>query len=772
MITSIPLYIDSNNKANNPSHEQDIVDKSFLSFSSTTLPNVDYFSYYKVIIIDHTKVNGSGNHKDFPVLISIIDSDLDDNAQLDGDDIAFANSSDWLDHELELFNPSYSATEAQLIAWVRIPLLSTSIDTIIFMFYGNSTITSRENPTGVWNSNYEGVWHLKEDPGFSGIMRDSTINGNDGTAISMGSGDQVLGQIDGSLDFEVDDYVTIGNVGPEIINTVEFWMRPDSLGSYSSYNTGYHSPTATGDYYNQWFNPANAYTSNNIYATEATNYDDQDWYNFGFSIPAGVSIDGIEVSIEGSSSQFGQYVGCRVYLSGNGGSSYTSYKSPQSWSSTYDYYRTVGSSSDTWGESWTPSNFSNLNFRVRLEKTGSSFTTLRVDHIRIIVYYSTSADNIIMDLNGIDQIRIDQNTEELKPISFPGSTIIYVNGATGSSLTAGTWQHIVITDTTGVSASALDIARNASTYFDGAIDEFRLSKVIRSADWIATEFNNQKEPNNFYSVGAESTPFTNLQVNAIDLNSNSIPNVNISMYEDSKLIRTGISDSNGNVIFNDLLSLEDEFNFTVSMISNIAPYHTIIINRTSKAILIEGTSQIINLICNISKNTFNVFDADGISLDSGWIIVGNSSDLIQNCTIDNTGQATFSWLNIFPYQYNYTVWYHDSYYNPAQIQVASGDLLTPNSVINVTTNLTTINFTALTQDESQLVSGLKLILNNTNTGENIVNLITGLNGEVAFRWVNSSGINSNYSLSIDFYGEPWQFEVDNLTTGLVFQVDF
>ncbi len=753
---------------------KDPMEKLSLSTPSNNLPNADYFNYYKVITIDHTKVNGSDHHN-FPVLISIIDSDLDDKTQFDGDDIAFANNTTWLDHEIELYNPSYSATQAQLIAWVRIPLLSTSSDTIIFMFYGNSTMGSQENPTGVWNTNYKGVWHLKEDPGpgIPGDIKDSTSNSNHGTAISMGSSDQEPGQIDGSLNFDGNadpDYVNINNIGPGI-KTIEFWMNPNTLGSSDSYNTGYRSPSATGYDYNEWTNPQDAYSSNNIRASESTNYDDQDWYNFNFNIPAEATIDGILVSIEAHTSQQYQSTGCRVRLSGNGGIRYTSYKS-QSWYSTIDSYRTVGGSSDTWGESWSPSNFSNSNFRVWLEKTGSTYYTLSVDHIRIIVYYSILSDIPIIDLNGTTQISIDANSGEIKTLSFPGATNIYVNGVNSSTVTAGEWYHVAITDTFGIISSALDIARNASSYFDGTIDEFRLSNVERSEDWITAEYNNQKDPGNFFSVGGEETPLTDLQVNATDLYGNPIPNVNISLYKNNDLIRSDIAEANGSVIFEDLISIEDKYNFTVSMTSNILPYKSITINRTTEAILIEGAFQTINLICNISRNIFNVVDNDGVPLDSGWIIVGNSSDPIQNCTIDNSGHATFRWLNTSPYQYNYTVWYQDFNYNPKKIIVASGDIFTPNFDVNVTAILTTVNFTVLTYDYPYTpVNGAKLILDKLSPVENIVNLTTNLNGKATLRWVNSSGINSNYSLRVSFYGQFWDFEIPGMT-GVVGKTNF
>ena len=39
--------------------------------------------------------------------------------------------------------------------------------------------------------------------------------------------------------------------------------------------------------------------------------------------------------------------------------------------------------------------------------------------------------------------------------------------------------------------------------YDGLLDEVRISKVVRSACWIETEYNNQSSPSDFYSVGSE-----------------------------------------------------------------------------------------------------------------------------------------------------------------------------------------------------------------------------------------------------------------------------
>jgi len=43
----------------------------------------------------------------------------------------------------------------------------------------------------------------------------------------------------------------------------------------------------------------------------------------------------------------------------------------------------------------------------------------------------------------------------------------------------------------------------SSQFFDGLIDEVRISDVVRSSYWILTEFNNQNDPSTFHTLGAE-----------------------------------------------------------------------------------------------------------------------------------------------------------------------------------------------------------------------------------------------------------------------------
>ena len=62
----------------------------------------------------------------FPILIRIIDSDLNDNAQPDGDDIVFTDMSGIkLNHEIEKYE------SGELVSWVNIPILSPFMNSLI-----------------------------------------------------------------------------------------------------------------------------------------------------------------------------------------------------------------------------------------------------------------------------------------------------------------------------------------------------------------------------------------------------------------------------------------------------------------------------------------------------------------------------------------------------------------------------------------------------------------------------------------------------------------
>ncbi len=160
-------------------------------------------------------------------------------------------------------------------------------------------------------------------------------------------------------------------------------------------DTGFLNPTAdyatTGT---QLTLPARAYTSNNQYATGCY-YANRGYGTFGFSIPSGSTINGIEVSIEGKSNTAQNcvdfdYGTASVYLSWDNGGTYTVAKTYTVFDTDTDSTVTVGGPTNTWGRTWSSSDFNDGSFTLKLDIGGGEFQQY-IDAIGVKVYYTEAA---------------------------------------------------------------------------------------------------------------------------------------------------------------------------------------------------------------------------------------------------------------------------------------------------------------------------------------------------------------------------------------------
>ena len=349
------------------------------------------YKYQHTIIIDHTKVPNT-DQANFPFLFSTTDSTFAATANgghvtnSSGYDIVFStdpNGVSKLDHELEKYDPS----TGQVIAWVRIPTLSHTTDTVLYVLYGNSSITtSQQNPTGVWDSNYVGVWHVANGSQLS--LADSTIHGNNAT---NNGATAITGQIDGGMQTNGATYATIGT--------------PTSLANLALGNATFSA----------WVKNVSG-TSGIIMGKDDSNG------NKGWAL-----------SLTGNNTV--HFV--VVYGGGN---------------------LRVNSSTQVGNGTWT---------------------------------YVTVA------LAG-------------NPTSN-GQATIYVNGASSGSGSGGSGQTVDDTSQPAYLGEAT-FGDGTSSSLNGAVDEFRISKTIRSADWIAAEYNNQSSPSTFYVLGSEEDMVTPAEV--------------------------------------------------------------------------------------------------------------------------------------------------------------------------------------------------------------------------------------------------------------------
>jgi len=154
-----------------------------------------------------------------------------------------------------------------------------------------------------------------------------------------------------------------------------------------SSNTGLFAPSLNSN--SGWSNPQNAYISDNNRAVANNNSDIVQYGNFNFSVPSGAIIIGIEGWIEGFTTWDRQ---AQIYLSSDGGLTFTSGSGIKatnlalSWASE-DGNQQFSTSSDLWNRTWTSNDFSNSNFKLKLD-ANSDWGDLNIDQVRLSVFYT------------------------------------------------------------------------------------------------------------------------------------------------------------------------------------------------------------------------------------------------------------------------------------------------------------------------------------------------------------------------------------------------
>lgn len=185
------------------------------------------YSHFLNLTVDYTKVWDT-DHTNFTVLVkgtysfmrSVSNGGHVENAN--GYDIIFTTTDSLyrLDHQIETYDP----TTGDFTAWVRIPTLSSTVDTSFRMYYGNPTISTPTETTAVWDSNHKAVYLHNTDPTttildktaspanmttFGGMNATNLVAGNYGKADNFIAASSQYGRTATGvtkLDFTTNDY--------------------------------------------------------------------------------------------------------------------------------------------------------------------------------------------------------------------------------------------------------------------------------------------------------------------------------------------------------------------------------------------------------------------------------------------------------------------------------------------------------------------------------------------------------------------------------------
>jgi hypothetical protein len=171
-----------------------------------------------VVTIDHTKIEGTLSN--FPVCITLTASNIHE------DFLNGITGSDWqylyakvnnVDCYIEV--DQFDITTPKIILWVKVPTVSSSVDTKIVLTFNTSVVNTYIGLTGstaaknVWDSNFMAVYHMSQTPvAGTPCILDSTTNANHGiptgtlSLVDSGSGK--------ALNFTGGQYITsINNSG-------------------------------------------------------------------------------------------------------------------------------------------------------------------------------------------------------------------------------------------------------------------------------------------------------------------------------------------------------------------------------------------------------------------------------------------------------------------------------------------------------------------------------------------------------------------------------
>lgn len=218
-----------------------------------------------VITVDHTKVPNT-DQLNFPLLIVGASTALKARTyggqmcNANGYDILFtsdAKGANPLPYERELHN----TVAGRIAYWVKIPVLSHTTDTPVYIWYGNAHLMADQSSrASVWDANYKAVWHL-DDNAANTTVADSTSHQHNGVNRTNTNTRAVAGPIPNvtALAYNGVDYTTIASpAGGDFDFTTgnfsfDFWLKVNQYVVYSAYfgngvwdNTGYYFQEASG----------------------------------------------------------------------------------------------------------------------------------------------------------------------------------------------------------------------------------------------------------------------------------------------------------------------------------------------------------------------------------------------------------------------------------------------------------------------------------------------------------------------------------------------
>jgi hypothetical protein len=212
------------------------------------------WAYRRKLTIDPKLVYDSSGLTNFPMLFRETLSDLKYSgsggkvASSTGADIVFTGADGTL---LNYERENYASTTGESEFWIKVPFVSPTSTTQLFMYYGNANAADQATTTGVWDSNYKGVWHLNNNASSTTIT-DSTGDYSGVNSVNTNT-KSVSGQIGSAL-----TYASASSNYTDIASSTSQDAYPLTISAW--FKTSMTSQCASHDIFNKYVpNSVNGY---------------------------------------------------------------------------------------------------------------------------------------------------------------------------------------------------------------------------------------------------------------------------------------------------------------------------------------------------------------------------------------------------------------------------------------------------------------------------------------------------------------------------------
>jgi len=392
-------------------------DTSIATTTTTTSTGTSSGSYAKslTITIDHNKIGSTLT--DFPLLVKLSSTSpvLSELSVDNRKKLSIVQGSQELYVEIE----SWSLTQAVL--WVKVPTISSSVDTILYLRYdkNHAENTARVGDTSdattplVWSNGYVGVWHLasssfldsssQRNNGIGGSGISGTINSVRAPSITSGIAG-LCASFDGVNDIiRIPDnpyYSVKNNPGNQL--SLSFWISPSKINQGSS---EWWAPIGKGDYtkvapYAQHEYKFNIYNDDSSRSQRRSFYmlDKDSGYGSGNYAQPVFNYDGVIPKWTANSWAYmvGQILGNNIYIFNGPG---IQGHAPINWSTGEGSQGNVIKLQDTSASFWlgnygdnasTSGNFAGRFDEVRISRVARSAAWIKAD------YYSQNGQLMII----------------------------------------------------------------------------------------------------------------------------------------------------------------------------------------------------------------------------------------------------------------------------------------------------------------------------------------------------------------------------------------